>query len=88
MALPIFVCDIRLHYKNIVLHRAFWKDSYIDIDGFKKRFDNQNEIMRNNDYLDKYYRLFSEKCPEATVIENRKSFLASGKHMGPGTFSL
>lgn len=52
---------------KIYLHEAYWAEGFLDGDGITL-FENQDEILRNNEMLARYYSHFKKLCPGATIV--------------------
>jgi hypothetical protein len=80
----LFIKIIRQSCKdeNIILHKAFWKEEYIDgQDVF--RFPNIQEIKQQNKMLNEYYDYFEKNCPGLTVLDvnGNRTYRADKNHI-------
>ncbi|PFA18401.1 hypothetical protein CN373_19115 [Bacillus cereus] len=66
----LFSEELRKHFNldQIILHKAYWKESYIDKDGEVRAF-NDDTIAQNNEKLMQYYSLIEENLKGIKTIE-------------------
>lgn len=66
-----FAQDLKNKYSedNIIIHRAFWKEKYIDKSGKIQWFENIDYIKTNNLELEYYYDTLQKLLPAAHIIE-------------------
>lgn len=56
---------------RIVLHEAYWADSFLNQDGVIERFDNPEQIKKNNAMLKRYYERFKSFCPGLKIVSSK-----------------
>ncbi|MDQ0803475.1 DUF6270 domain-containing protein [Priestia megaterium] len=66
----------RFNPKQIILHKALWRYSYIDKNGEEQTFKEHYWIKRNNDKIDGYYEFFQENFPGIHVIDLNNQYHA------------
>ncbi|MGG3456041.1 accessory Sec system protein Asp2 [Paenibacillus rhizolycopersici] len=53
---------------RIFLHEAYWAYEFVNAEGIIEKFENIEEIKKNNDMLKRYYDYFKKLCPGIKVV--------------------
>nr|WP_281728349.1 DUF6270 domain-containing protein [Priestia flexa] len=56
-------------YDQVIIHKAFWQERYIDANGDIQSFENIDEIHENNKKLDFMYKYLGENVSKASYLE-------------------
>ncbi|MGF9891908.1 DUF6270 domain-containing protein [Priestia megaterium] len=65
---------------KIIIHKAFWKEKYVDKEGNVQVFENQDEILRHNQQLEYMYTYLGNKINNSTYLEIKEEFMADENH--------
>lgn len=81
-AAKIFIEQIRHRKpKSVILHRAFWKKKYRDIDGTVKEFPDQEKIDKNNRILERMYSFIESISGDLLVsIQLSDDYVSDSNH--------
>ncbi|MGQ9007517.1 DUF6270 domain-containing protein [Bacillus stercoris] len=76
-----FTQELKKYHKGIIiLHKAYWKEQYIDKNGDILNFENDQDIKKNNSYLKRMYTFIERNLAERVHCIELDSYKCDANH--------